>query len=43
MENIREILHGNYRVIYRLTDDSLQILTVHHSARLLDSSRFEFE
>ena len=41
VENIREILHGNYRLIYRETNDSVQILTVHHSARLLDSSRFE--
>ena len=41
VENIREILHGNYRLIYRETDDSVQILTVHHGARLLDSSRFE--
>ena len=41
LENIREILHGNYRIIYRQTDDSVQILTVHHSARLLDRSQFE--
>ena len=33
VENIREILHGNYRIIYRETDDSVQILTVHHSDR----------
>ena len=41
LDNVREILHGNYRIIYRQTDDSVQILTVHHSARLLDSSQFE--
>ena len=35
-EDIREILHGNYRIIYRLTDDVVEFLTVHHSARSLD-------
>jgi plasmid stabilization system protein ParE len=37
-ENIREIIHGSYRIIYRLINDSVQILTIHHSARLLDLS-----
>jgi addiction module RelE/StbE family toxin len=37
-ENIREIIHGNYRIIYRLTNDVIQILTVYHSSRLLDPS-----
>lgn len=37
-ENIREIIHGNYRIIYRLIGDEVQLLTVHHSARLLDLS-----
>ncbi|MDE0027166.1 MAG: type II toxin-antitoxin system RelE/ParE family toxin [Spirochaetaceae bacterium] len=35
-EEIREILHGNYRIVYRLVGDEVQILTIHHSARLLD-------
>jgi addiction module RelE/StbE family toxin len=39
-ENIREIIHGNYRIIYRLTNDVIQILTVYHSARRLDASQF---
>ena len=39
-ENIREIIHGNYRIIYRLTNDVIQILTVYHSSRLLDPSQF---
>ena len=33
---IREILVGKYRMIYQLLDGSnLQILTIHHSSRLL--------
>ena len=34
-EDTREILYGNYRIVYRLESDDVQILTVHHSARLL--------
>ena len=37
-EDVREIIDGNYRIIYRLLHDEVQILTVHHSARLLDLS-----
>ena len=36
--DIREILHGNYRIVYRLIGDEVQLLTIHHSARLLDPS-----
>lgn len=33
-ENIREILEGNYRIIYRVvTKNRIDILTIHHSAR----------
>lgn len=35
-EDIREILRGNYRVIYRVRLDRIDILAVYHSARLLD-------
>ena len=38
---VPELQLENVREIYRHTDDSVQILTVHHSARLLDSSQFE--
>jgi plasmid stabilization system protein ParE len=34
-EPIREIIVQGYRVIYRLSGDEVQILTVHHGARLL--------
>jgi addiction module RelE/StbE family toxin len=39
LEDFREILVGSYRVIYRLRKDEVQILTVHHGARLLDTSQ----
>ena len=35
-EDIREILFGSYRIIYRIAPDEVHILTVFHSARLLD-------
>ncbi len=35
-ENIREIILGNYRVIYKIVSkEQIDILTVHHSKRLL--------
>ena len=37
-KNIREILLGNYRIIYRLKDDFIEILTVYHSSRLLNKN-----
>jgi addiction module RelE/StbE family toxin len=34
---IREVILGNYRIIYIVaTDERIDILTVHHSAKLLD-------
>jgi len=33
---LRELIRGNYRVVYRIVDKlRIDILTVHHSARLL--------
>jgi addiction module RelE/StbE family toxin len=33
-EDIREVIEGNYRIIYRIVDqERVDILTVHHSAR----------
>ena len=32
---IREIILGNYRIIYRIIGARVQILTIYHSARLL--------
>ena len=34
--NIRELIQGNYRIIYKLISEiDIDIITVHHSARLL--------
>ena len=34
--DFREIITGNYRIIYRIiSEDRIDILTVHHSAKLL--------
>ena len=36
IESIRELIRGNYRIVYQLSEDhQIQILAVHHSARLL--------
>ncbi len=35
-ELIRELIEGNYRIIYRITSfDEIGIVRIHHSARLL--------
>jgi toxin ParE1/3/4 len=41
IENIREIIVGSYRVIYRIREDDVQLLTVHHGARPLDLTKIE--
>jgi len=40
-EDIREIIVGSYRVIYRLRQDAVQLLTLHHGARPLDTARID--
>lgn len=37
--SIREVILGNYRIVYRVRGYGVEILTVYHSARLLDPSR----
>jgi len=38
-ENIREIINGNYRIVYTVKSQfQIDILTIHHSARLLNES-----
>ncbi len=32
-ERIREIIKGNYRIIYQVIENGVSVLTVHHSAR----------
>lgn len=35
-ESIRELIFGNYRIIYRIVNnDRIDILTIYHSARIL--------
>lgn len=36
---IREVIFGNYRVIYRIGKNSVEIVIVHHGARLLGPSK----
>lgn len=38
---VREVILGNYRTIYRLLNDEVQVLTIHHGARLLDVKSME--
>ena len=33
-ESIREVIHSNYRIVYRLQRDVVEIATVFHGARL---------
>jgi len=36
--NIKELIEGNYRIIYKIvTENRVDILTIHHSARDLSS------
>ncbi len=35
-KNIREIILGNYRIIYRIKLNLVEIISVYHSSRLLD-------
>lgn len=33
-ENIRELIFGNYRIVYRLiSEEQIDVITVHHSAQ----------
>ena len=34
-DDFREILHGNYRIIYRLQNECVSILTVRHGRQIL--------
>jgi plasmid stabilization system protein ParE len=37
-DNIRELIRGSYRIVYKIIDGiTVDILTIHHSARLLSS------
>lgn len=34
---IREIIFGNYRLIYRVREDCVEIISIYHASRLLGS------
>ena len=36
---IREVILGSYRLVYRLKDDQIELLTLFHGARLLKPER----
>jgi addiction module RelE/StbE family toxin len=39
MTYLRELIEGNYRIIYKVVNkDTIHIITVHHSKRLIDRS-----
>ncbi|MBU2446130.1 MAG: type II toxin-antitoxin system RelE/ParE family toxin [Bacteroidetes bacterium] len=35
-ENLRERIYGNYRIVYRLKEELVEIVTICHGAKLLD-------
>jgi len=41
INDVREIILGNYRLIYRIREDEVHIVTVHHGARLLDPGKID--
>ena len=34
-ESLREVIYGAYRIVYRIKAESVEVVTVHHAARLL--------
>ncbi len=38
--DIRELIEGNYRIIYRLEENLITILTIRHTRQLLNSTDF---
>lgn len=38
--DVREIIRGNYRVIYEVRPTQVAVLSVHHAARILDPDTF---
>jgi len=40
-EDVREVIYGRYRVVYRVSEDEVLILTIRHGSRLLDSDELD--
>ena len=40
-DTYRQVIQGNYGVIYRVAEDQVIIVAVHHAARLLDSRQLD--
>jgi toxin ParE1/3/4 len=40
-DKLREIIFGNYRIIYEIKKTSIEILTIWHSKRLLNKESFK--
>jgi len=36
-KNLREKIYGNYRIIYRLKEDSVEIVAIFHGSRLIEN------
>ena len=43
LEEYRQIVYGNYRIVYRISADTIFILTFRHFSRLLDLEELEPE
>ncbi len=39
-DDVRELIRGNYRIIYRVAETRVAVLSVYHAARLLDGDTF---
>ena len=37
----RQVIQGNYRVLYRTDGETVFVVTIHHAARLLESENLE--
>ena len=40
MSGYREILYKKYRIIYRISNEDIYIVSIHHSSRLLSNNEF---
>ena len=38
-DRLREVIWGNYRIIYQLLNDTVEVLTIYHGARILTDPR----